>query len=161
VYAVPDVSTGAPAHIAGKPLTIQKTTPAGDAPGAQTPAAAAPAPPAAAAPAAAPAATAVGRLTQIRATARITLARARHGGIQASFVVPTGAQVVRVRLAHRTSTAYLKFLAAGKPGTRQTVRLEGASLARKLRRGAYALSVSVGPGRTRLGAAITSTVTVR
>jgi hypothetical protein len=103
----------------------------------------------------------VGRLTQVRATSRISLAQARRGGIRASFVVPAGVQVVRVRLARGTSTAYLKLLPAGKPGTRQTVRLGGASLARKLRRGAYALTVTAGASRTQLGAAVTSTVTVR
>jgi hypothetical protein len=161
VYAVPDVSTGAPAHIGGKPLSIQKTTVAGDVPVHDTPPAPEPAQPPAATPAPAPAAPSVGRLTRIRVTSRISLTDARRGGIRVSFIVPAGAQVVRVRLAHHTSTAYLKLLAAGKPGTRQTVRLDGASLARKLRRGAYALTVAVGPSRTQLGSAITSTVSVR
>ena len=102
-----------------------------------------------------------GRLTAIRATKRISLARARRGGISASFVVPAGTEIVRVRLARATRTTYLKSVAAGRPGTRQTVRLTGASFARKLRRGRYVLTVKAGPSRAQLGAAVTSTVTVR
>ena len=99
VYAVPDVSTGAPAHIGGKPLSIQKTTVAGDVPVHDTPPAPEPAQPPAATPAPAPAAPSVGRLTRIRVTSRISLTDARRGGIRVSFIVPAGAQVVRVRLA--------------------------------------------------------------
>ena len=102
-----------------------------------------------------------GRLGAIRATTRISLARARRGGISASFVVPAGTKIVRVRLARAERTTYLKFVAAGRPGTRQTVRLAGARLARKLRRGRYVLSVKAGPSRTQLGPAVTDTVTVR
>jgi hypothetical protein len=156
VFAVPDVSTGAAAHIAGAPLSAQKTTVAG-APEI-TPDGSAPAP----APApAAPAAT-VGRLTSIRTTARISLAHALKGGIHTSFIVPAGAKVVRVRLARGgKTTAYVKFLAAAKPGTRQTVKLTGSTLSRKLRSGTYTLSVMAGPSRTQLGQAVKSNVTVR
>jgi hypothetical protein len=165
VYAVPDVSTGAPAHITGAPMSIQKTSAPGDAQGApdtpSAPEAVQPGAQPAAPPAAAPNAPAVGRLTSIRATSRISLAHARRGGIQASFVVPAGAQVVRVRLARGKTTASTKFVAAGKPGTHQTVHLASASLARKLRRGTYALTVTAGPSRTQIGPAIRSTVSVR
>jgi hypothetical protein len=169
VYAVPDVSTGAPAHIAAAPVSLQKAAdPAVD----DTPPAPEPAPPAAPStapsappaggPAAAPPKAAAGRLTAIRATKRISLARARRGGIQASFVVPAGAGTVRVRLSHGKRTTYLKFLAARRPGTRQTVHLTGASFARKLQRGRYVLTVTAGPGRAQLlGPAITATVRVR
>jgi hypothetical protein len=168
VYAVPDVSTGAPAKIAGAPLSIQHTTVPGDTHAPDSPAAPGPgqpgAPPAAgpAAPrAAGPKAIAPARVTSMRATAKISLARARRGGIQASFVVPAGARVVRVQLSRGKATAYTKFVAAGSPGTRQTVRVAGSDLARRLRRGAYVLTATAGPSRTQLGAAIKRTVRVR
>jgi hypothetical protein len=169
VYAVPDVGTGAPAHIAGVPLSVQKTSaPAPDSePPPPAPEPAPPAPPAAAPPVAPaeppaqPRIVAPGRLGAIRATPRISLARARRGGISASFVVPAEAKVIRVRLARSARTTYVKFLAAGQPGTRQTVHLSGTSLARKLRRGRYVLSVNAGPARSRLGRAATDTVVVR
>jgi hypothetical protein len=75
--------------------------------------------------------------------------------------VPTGTKVVRVRLARSSHTTYLKFVAAAQPGARQKVRLSGASIARRLRRGRYVLSVKAGPSRARLGHAVTDTVTVR
>jgi hypothetical protein len=168
VYAVPDVSTGAPAQIAGAPLSIQNTTVPGDTPVPDSPPAPAPAqpvaPPAAAPaapPAAAPKSTAPVGLTSIRATSKISLARARRGGIQASFIVPAGARVVRVRLSRGKATAYTKFVPAGSPGTRQTVHVAGAGLAHTLRRGAYALTATAGPSRAQLGPAITRTVRVR
>jgi hypothetical protein len=170
VYAVPDVSTGAPAHIAGIPLSLQKATGTGGPQGGDTPPApepAQPTPPSADAPtppAAAPAAappTVAGRLTAIRATTRISLARARHGGIRASFVVPAGTAIVRVRLSRANRTTYLKYVAAAQPGTRQTMRLSGTGLARKLRRGRYVLAVTAGASRAQLGPAVTSTISVR
>jgi hypothetical protein len=171
VYAVPDVSTGAPAHIAAAPLSVQKTTGPGDPgvndtppapePAPPTPPPAAPSPPPAGGPSAAPPTVTAGRLTAIRATTRISLARARRGGIRASFVVPAGTEIVRVRLSHAKRTTYLKLLAAGQPGTRQTVHLAGTRFARTLRRGRYVLTVSAGPSRAQLlGPAISATVSV-
>jgi hypothetical protein len=168
VYAVPDVSTSAPAEIAGAPLSIQNTTVPSDTHVPGSPPAPEPAPPVAAPaaapaapPAAAPKSTAPVRLTSIRATSKISLAHARSGGIRASFVVPAGARVVRVRLSRGKTTAYTKFVAAGSPGTRQTVHVAGAGLAHTLRRGAYALTATAGPSRAQLGPAITRTVLVR
>jgi hypothetical protein len=156
VYAVPDVATGASAHITGAPLAAEKTSPAG---GVEvTPAPAAPAPAAPATPA--PKATA-GRLTAIQATTRISLAHARKGGIRVAWTVPAGAKVVRVRLSHNKNTEYLKFVTAAAPGSRQTVNIKSASLARKLRRGTSKLSVMAGPSRTELGQALTSNIGVR
>lgn len=155
VYAVPDVATGASAHITGAPLAAEKTSPAG---GVEvTPAPAAPAPAAPATPA--PKATA-GRLTAIQATTRISLAHARKGGIRVAWTVPAGAKVVRVRLSHNKTTEYLKFVTAAAPGSRQTVNIKSASLARKLRRGTSTLSVMAGPSRTELGQALTSNIGV-
>lgn len=168
VYAVPDASTGAPAQIAGAPLSIQNTTAASDthvpgAPAAPDPAqrvappAGAPATPRAGA----PKSTAAVRVAGMRVTAKISLARARSGGIQASFVVPAGARVVRVQLSRGKAMAYTKFAAAGSPGTRQTVHVAGSGLAHTLHRGAYVLTATAGPSRTQLGAAIKRTVHVR
>jgi hypothetical protein len=168
VYAVPDVSTGAPAHITGAPLSLKKTgaggppvgnPPAAPGPGQPTsPSADSPAP-RADGPAAPP--KVAGRLTTIRATTRISLARAKHGGIRASFVVPADTKVVRVRLSRAKRTTYQKVVSAAHPGTRQTVHLTGARLARKLRRGQYVLTVTAGPSRAQLGAAVTRTISVR
>lgn len=161
VFAVPDLATGAPAHIAGAPRTLATKAPAGDgAQGDQTPQTP-PGAPAAAPPQPAPSAKAVGGLTSIRATSRITLSRARRGGIRVSFVVPAGAKVARIRLARGTTTAYRKFVAVAAPGTRQTVKLSGTAFTRKLRRGTYTLSVTAGPSRSELGRPIASTVRVR
>jgi hypothetical protein len=128
VYAVPDVATGAAAHIAGTPFSLRKQTPAG---------------PVAAAPAAV-------KLGGLRTTTRISLGAARTGGITASFVVPTGAKLVRIRLARPGRTALLMIVNAGTPGTRQAVRLEGAGV-KKLVRGRYAIIVGAGATRTELG----------
>jgi hypothetical protein len=161
VYAVPFVSTGAPAHIAGTPLSIHNTTVASDAPVHDPPVAAEAAQPVAPAGAQASVPAAAGRLTVLRATSKISLAQARRGGIRASFVVPAGAMVIRVRLARGKTTLYAKLLAAGRAGTRQTVHVAGGNFARKLRHGAYTLSLAAGPSPTQLAPASTSTVSVR
>jgi hypothetical protein len=160
VYAVPDAGTGAPAHIAGVPGTLTKTTPAPPAGPAPSPPVAPAAPPRAPAQPV-PAQPAGGHLTRIRATAQVSLARARRGGIHVSFVVPAGIKVVRVELARGNRAAYLRILAAVAPGTRQTVTLSGAAYARKLARGTYALTVAAGRTRTTLGHAVKRTVRVR
>jgi hypothetical protein len=169
VYAVPDVSTGTLAHIAGAPLSLKIAgaggPPVDDPPPAPEraqptpPSTDSPAPPAGG-PAAAPPKVA-GRLTAVRATTRISLARAKRGGIRASFVVPAGTKIVRVRLSRAKRTAYLKVVAAAQPGTRQTLHLTGTRLARKLRRGQYVLTVTAGPSRAQLGPAVSSSISVR
>ena len=102
----------------------------------------------------------VGRLTAIQATTRISLAHARKGGIRVAWTVPAGAKVIRVRLSHKKTTEYLKFVTAAAPGSRQIVNIKGASLARKLRRGTSKLTVMAGPSRTELGQALTSNIGV-
>jgi hypothetical protein len=169
VFAVPDVATGAAAHIAGQPLAIQKKTVGGNvsvtppaAPTAVPPVAPPAASPAAPAPAgSAPPAAVPPRLTGVRATAQLSLAAARRTGIRASFVVPAGARVVRVWLSRRGTTTFVKLLKAGSPGTRQTVRLAGADLGRRLRRGSYRISVAAGPSTSSLGHPVATTVRIR
>jgi hypothetical protein len=146
-YAVPDVAAGTVAHIGGTPFSMQKKTPARPAPAAPAPAA----PAAPAAPDAPPAAQdAAIKLGGLKTTTRISLSSARKGHIQASFVVPTGASFVRVRLARPGHTAMLLIAKAGTPGTRQTVQLNGPG-ARKLVSGRYAITVGAGATKTQLG----------
>jgi hypothetical protein len=141
-FAVPDVSTGATAHIGGVSFSLDKQTPASAAP-------------AAAAPAAKPAAKAppTVKLSKLITTAKISLRNARAGRIGVSFVVPTGAKLVRVRLARGSHTADLVIAAAGKPGTRQMVRLKGSAAA-KLVPGRYTVTVGAGATRTQLGSPV-------
>jgi hypothetical protein len=142
VFAVPDVATGAPAHIEGAPLAIEKKTIAGDVsitPEAPAPAAA---PPAAAA-------KPLGNLAYLRTTKRIGQSKARAGRIRVAFYVPSGTRVARVRLSKGGKTKYLKVLGAAPEGTRQVVYLKGKSLS-SLHRGLYTLSVSVGPSQSQL-----------
>jgi hypothetical protein len=150
VFAVPDVATGAAAHIAGTPLAAEKRSDGSIGPSPNTP----PSPPG-------PRGPAVGRLDGFTATKRVGLSHARRGGIRVAMRVPAGVKIVRIRLAYRgKSTAYLKFLAAEPAGSRQVVRLSGSSFARKLHRGHYTLTVMAGPSRTQLGQAIKAALVV-
>jgi hypothetical protein len=174
VFAVPDVATGAAAHIAGVPISLQlapTATPSGDA---GSSAAAAPPPQGAAAgaapsagsapprggPSSGPAsmggATAGQRVSGIRVQSPISLARAR-GGLRPSFVVPAGAQVIDVRLLLGRRTIVHRVVSAGPAGKRQTVALSG----RTLRRGRYTLAVRSGISHTRLRAPVLWTIRVR
>ena len=146
VFAVPDVVTGAAAHIAGVAVNGDF---AAAAPGQSGSNAGNQDEPNGAGPAARPE---IIRLGGVRTSMRVSLAAARAGRMSASFVVPTGARYVRVRLARSGQTAFSRVLAAGRPGTRQTVRLRGsASALGKLVRGRYTLSVGAGPSKTQLG----------
>jgi hypothetical protein len=156
VYAVPDVATGAPAHITGAPLAIEKKTVAGDV--SVTPDA--PAPGAVAGPSAAPAKPALGSLAYVSSTSKINLAHARTGGIRVALYVPSGAHVVRVRLSRGGKTKYLKFLTAAPAGTRQVLHLKGKSLS-SLHRGVYTLSVSAGPSQSQLVSSVKRPVRVK
>jgi hypothetical protein len=128
-YTVPDVATGAMADIGGPTLSVDKQTPAPPA------APEAPAPqPAAPAPAPAPKFALGGLL----AKKKITLRSLRRGKLRASFIVPTGAKYVRVRLAKKRNTTKKVIVAAAAPGTRQTVALKGI---RKAKRGTYTITV--------------------
>ncbi|HEV7752780.1 MAG TPA: hypothetical protein VGO71_14650 [Baekduia sp.] len=172
VFAVPDVATGAAAHIAGVPISLQlapTATPSGDA-GSSAAAA-----PQGAAPGAAPSAgsappqggpssgpasmggaTPGQRVSGIRVQSPISLARAR-AGLRPSFVVPAGARVIDVRLLLGRRTIVHRVVSAGPAGKRQTVALSG----RTLRRGRYTLAVRSGISHTRLRAPVLWTIRVR
>jgi hypothetical protein len=148
VFAVPDVSTGAPAHIVGAPLSVQKADAGGGGGQASRPGSRR------------PAKSVGGRVSRLRVRSRIPLAKARRRGLQASFVVPRDARVIDVRLLRGKHKVSSKVVPAGKAGTRQTVRLRGTALRRALRRGRYTLAVRAGPSRSRLGAAVAQTIRV-
>jgi hypothetical protein len=132
VYAVPDVSTGAAARIHGRPLSLEKRTP----PAIQ--------------------------LAGLRAPSAMALRSVLAGRLTASFIVPTGARYVRARLARPGHTALLVIGPAAAAGSRQTIRLAGPSLKKRLVRGRYTITVSAGPTKVRLGGpALRTTVLVK
>jgi hypothetical protein len=150
VFAVPDVSTGAPAHIAGVPISLQNAPAAAVAGAAQSSGAAStPATPQGKA-------SAHPRVSSVRLTSPISLARARDG-LRASFVVPAGARVIDVRLLLGKRTVVRRVVSAGKAGKRQTVVLSGKAL----RRGRYTLALRSGSSRTQLGTSVLRTIRVR
>ncbi|WP_028060759.1 hypothetical protein [Candidatus Solirubrobacter pratensis] len=152
VYAVPDVATGAGAHIGGVPMTLTKRTVGGAV--SVTPGAGGGATPSN------PAAPAL-RLTGLRTASTIKRTAVRRKGIRVSFIVPTGATVVRVTLSRAGKTVYGNVFKAGKAGARQTVRLKSPVLARRIKRGTYRLSAAAGPSRANFGVSRAVTVHVR
>jgi hypothetical protein len=141
IYAVPDVATNAAAHITGRTMSVDKQTPQ---------AAPAPAPaPAPAAPAPKPSI----KLGGLMLPSKLSLKSARAGKLKVSFVVPTGAKYVRVRLARPGHTALLLIKAAGQEGSRQTVKLSGAKL-RNMTAGRYMVTVGAGATKTQLGSPV-------
>jgi hypothetical protein len=142
VVAVPDVGSGAPAHIAGVAATVRKAAPTGH-----------PAP--------------RGRharkpsVRTLRSASSLTLAAARGHGITASFLVPAGATAVEVELLHGAKPVYLTIVRAAKAGSRQTVRLGGSRLSRILRRGQYTIAVKAGTSRSTFGPVRTHLLTIR
>jgi hypothetical protein len=167
VVAVPDVSTGAPAHIAGVATTVKKS--AADPTAPQQPGGNAQPSPASGQPAPTggqrvtsrrkPAAKA--RVTALRSTSSLTLAAARSHGITASFLVPRGAKTIQVQLVNGSKPIYVTVLRAGKAGSRQTVQLRGSRLSRLLRRGHYTIAVKAGTSRSTLGPATTLGLNIR
>jgi hypothetical protein len=138
-YTVPDVATGAAADIGGPTLSVDK----------QTPAAPAPQPAPAPAPAPQPAAPAAQKIALhgLRARKKITRRSLRAGKLRVSFVVPTGAKYVRVRLSRKRDTTVKVIAPAAAAGTRQTIALKGIRK-RKAKRGTYRITVLAGPART-------------
>jgi hypothetical protein len=134
-YTVPDVATGNPADIAGPTLSVDKVTPeaADTAPEPQT-----------VPPAVAPAAPKIA-LHGLMAKKKITLRSLRAGKLRVSFVVPTGANYVRVRLAKNRTTKAKVIASASPAGTRQTIALTGV---RRAKRGLYSITVLASPVRT-------------
>jgi hypothetical protein len=138
VFGVPDVSTGAAAHITAGLVSIDKSS-ARAQPNART------------------RTEAKTRVRSVRVRARISATAAARGGLRASFVVPSHARFISVRLTRHKNTVFHRVLQAAKAGHRQTVRVPKAALRR---RGIYSLSVSAGPTRARLGTPVRKTIRV-
>jgi hypothetical protein len=134
-YTVPDVATGNPADIGGPTVQADKETPAAPAEPAPQPAPAAPAPPAAAKIA----------LHGLLAKTKITVRSLQAGKLRASFIVPTGVNYVRVRLAKNRTTKAKVIAPAAAAGSRQTIALTGV---RKAKRGVYTITVLASPVKT-------------
>jgi hypothetical protein len=162
VMAVPDVSTGAQAHIAGVGLTVTKaastagTTPSqtGGTGGNPTPRTKPPT-----------SGSHHGRVSLrargLRAASPLTLARARREGIQASLILPAGAKIVRVELRRGKNRLFVTTVRARKGASRQTVLLRGKRLSHLLRAGQYTIAVQVGAGGSALGPVTTRTLRIR
>jgi hypothetical protein len=146
VFEVPDVSTGATAHIAGPATQVSKVG-ANAKPGASGPRHGG-----------SPNAM---RVRSLRRPARIGLGSARRNGIRASFVVPTGARVVRVQLKRGGKVQMRRVVPAGTAGSRQTVRLRGPRLRRVLHPGTFRIAVSAGPSRAQLGPPVSRAIVIR
>ena len=129
-YTVPDVATGKMADIGGVTLSVDKETPAAPEPAPSQPAPQAPTP----APAAPPKIALHGLVTKRKISRRSLEA----GKLRASFIVPTGAKYVRVRLSQNGNTKARVVAPAAAAGTRQTVALTGVS---KAKRGLYTITV--------------------
>ncbi|HWE12584.1 MAG TPA: hypothetical protein VG365_03680 [Solirubrobacteraceae bacterium] len=147
VVAVPDVSTGAQAHIAGVGWGVTKPgSPSGAGPGkragtggsrSQKPSRGL--------------GRFLGHVQQLRAASTVTLARARRDGLRASFILPAGAKVVRVELLHGKTQVFTATAPARQGGTTQNVLLRSNRLSRLLRTGRYTIAVQVGTSASRLG----------
>jgi hypothetical protein len=176
VVAVPDISTGAPAHIAATPATVIKHSPAAAVPsgpsgaapgtavaggGASPTSTGSPAAPGSSAAAGSPGTAAlVRRVSGLRAPARISLRTARAHGISASLIAPTGASTVQLQLL-RGSRLLQTATVAARPGTRQTVRLSAGTLRRLLAPGRYTLRVRAGAAPDQLGSPLLRSLVVR
>jgi hypothetical protein len=155
VMAVPDVSTGAPAHIGGVGVSVNKTasTSAG-ASGSASPgrtitgvkSSGVPSRPSA-------------HVTRVRAPSRVSLAGARKHGIKVSFVNPSGVRVVQIVLRSGRRVVYIARVASHRAGSRQTVTLP-AKIARRLRAGRYTLAIRVGASSAALDAATTHVIRI-
>ena len=155
VVAVPDVSTGAVAHIAGVGAAVTKSAvPATGTSQPVTTNGQGAVPPT-------PHHAAKLVVTGLRGASNLTLAAARSHGISASFLVPAQARTVEVELLHGSTRIYVSVIRAGKAGVRQTVSLRGVALNRLLRRGHYTIAVRTGTSRSSLGAARTHLHTIR
>ncbi|MDA0165637.1 hypothetical protein OM076_35550 [Solirubrobacter ginsenosidimutans] len=147
-YNVPDVATGNPADIGGPTLSVDKQTPA-------TPADPEPQPePQPAAPSAPKIS-----LHGLLAKKKITLRSLRAGKLRASFIVPTGANYVRVRLSKNRTTKAKVIAQAAAAGSRQTIALTGV---RNAKRGVYTITVLASPvGTMFVGDVLRAQVRVR
>jgi hypothetical protein len=170
-FAVPDVSTGAAAHIGGVGVTVQKhaatqtsprpTSTTATPPGSSTAGGVNSKPPAAQKPSTSakkPAAKL--RVSAVHAASRLTLTNARRHGIKVSFVVPRDATVVQVQVLRGTKTVLLETIPARRAATRQTVVLKNKKLSNALRSGRYTVSIRTGTSRKTLGTAVSKSVRI-
>lgn len=158
VVAVPDVSTGAPAHIAGVGVSVAKaaaTTPSGTTP----PPGAGPGSPTVPTPKNNPGTKTKPRAHagSVRAPGRVSLANARRHGVKVSFVVPAGITTARIRLLSRGRSVYQTVVRSHRAGTRQTITLP-ARLAKRLHKGKYTLAIRVGTTASTLGPPVTRSI---
>jgi hypothetical protein len=166
VMAVPDVTTGAPAHIAGVGVTVNKTTSASAGTGGST--------------SAEPGeSTSPNRtitsvkstggtdhtdqprahVTRVRAASRVSLAGVRKHGIKVSFVDPSSIRMVQVVLRSGRRVVYVARVASHRAGSRQTVTLP-AKIARRLPAGKYTLAIRVGSSSAALDAPTTRDIRI-
>jgi hypothetical protein len=148
VFAVPDVSTGAKANIAGVSASVTKKGSGSTANGRGTgsPGSGQGAP-----------ALITARVASVRAASRASLAAARKHGLAVSFVVPSGIRVVQIRLLHSGKGAYTAFVSSQAAGKRQTMTLP-ASLFKRLAVGRYSIAIKAGTSHSALGVAVTHTL---
>jgi hypothetical protein len=154
VMAVPDVSTGASAHIAGVGVAVQK-------PSAESTAGGTAGTTATNTTTSSPGKTnrARARVTGLQAPTDISLAKARKDGIRVSFVVPSGVNVVRIRLRDGSKSIYTAYVRSHSAGKRQSLTIP-AREAKRLPAGEYMLAIKVGVSRSALGPAPTRWVRI-
>jgi hypothetical protein len=151
VFAVPDVSTGAKANIAGVAASVTKTDSAATASGSgagsfgtgQSTASRK---------------TSVrARVASVRAASTVSLASARKHGLTVSFVVPRHVRVVQMRLLTSGKSTYTATVSSHQARARQAISIP-ASLFKRLVAGKYSIAIKAGTSPTTLGAAVTHTL---
>jgi hypothetical protein len=161
VVAVPDVSSGALAHIRGVGVTLTKSAslpaaPPGHPGTGPSPTQTTPSPTGGSG-----SGRGRPRVSGLRVASTMTLGRARRTGIQVSFLVPGGARVARVALLHGNHRLFLATVRARPAGSRQRLRLYNAGLGRQLRPGVYTVAVQVGSSVSALGPLAAHAVRIR
>jgi hypothetical protein len=153
VMAVPDVSTGAPAHIAGVGVTVDKAktaAPSSSSVGSSSPQTVS---------VKAGGSKRQAKVKGARVPTRVSMTSARKHGVKVSFIVPSGVHYAQVGLHEGRRRLYAATVRTRRANTRQTVTLP-ARLARHLRAGRYTVAIEVGTSRTKLGGAVTRTIRV-
>jgi hypothetical protein len=160
VMAVPDVGTGASAHIAGVGMTVQKAGSSTESSSSSGAGQSAPAnPTTSTATSTATTTKATARVTAVKAPRKISLASARRYGIKVSFVVPSGVHVVQVQLRERGKSVYTAYVTSHRAGTRQWFTIP-AKEAERLHAARYTLAVKAGWSRSTLGTARTGAIRI-
>jgi hypothetical protein len=156
VFSVPDVSTGAPAHIAGVTAAVKKSSSSSTAGRRPTTTGK---PPTTGRPGATNKPRPQHRVSGLRVAVAVSTNTVQRHGIEASFIVPSGVHVVQIRLVRGHRTVYTTYATTRKPGTRQTITIP-ASKAKKLRPGAFTLSIKAGTSPSKLGPAVTHKIKI-